>query len=281
MTSVALYEGDCKEVLKGFRSDSVEFILTDPPYFLDGLDDSWSKGKDPRPTGAVRTLPSGMKFDRRQGEKLEEFLNPVNSQLFRVLSPGGFMVMFSSPRLFHRLALSAENNGFEIRDQYIWHYKGKAQSKAFSMDHFIRKREDFTDEQKESLIRRMEGRKTPQLRPQFESLLCAQKPKEGTFVDNWMEYETGLVDTRVSLDGKFPSTLMEVEKPESKHGHLTAKPEKLLLHLIQLFSCKGQTVLDPFLGSGTTCLAARSCERNSIGIEIDKKYMGIARRRLQ
>lgn len=58
----------------------------------------------------------------------------------------------------------------------------------------------------------MGNRKTPQLNQEIEPIILAQKPKEGTFVENWIKYEVGLVDTTETLDGSFPSTVMEVKR---------------------------------------------------------------------
>ena len=111
----------------------------------------------------------------------------------------------------------------------------------------------------------------------------AQKPKEGTFVNNWMKYQTGLIDPKASLDGKCPSTVIKADKPnrEDYNTHLTVKPVPLIDHLIELLSIKGQTVLDPFLGSGTTAVAAQKSMRKCIGIEKNSDYVEIAKRRLE
>lgn len=281
--SVDLYTGDCRQVLTNIEDESVHMVLTDPPYFLDGLDDRWKKGHViPRSSGTVGGLPVGMKFDPEQGRKLQEFLTPVCKNLLRVLVPGGFLLMFSSPRLYHRMALSAEETGFEIRDQYIWRFTKSAQFKAFSLDHFVARKSELSVSEQESVLQDLAGRKTPQLRPQFESILCAQKPRHGTFVDNWSKYRTGLIDPRQSLDGNSPSTVMHVEKSEKQpfNKHLTPKPVQLCEHLIRLFTMKGQIVLDPFVGSGTTCIAAYAAERACLGIDINDEYVQIAKRRL-
>ena len=281
---VTLYPGDCREVLADLDDHSAHLVLTDPPYFLDGLDDGWQKGTaGPRETGTVGSLPIGMKFDPAQGRNMQEFLGPVAMELMRILKPGGFLLMFAAPRLYHRAAVAVEDAGFEIRDAFAWHFTKRAQFKAFSMDHFVKKRRDLDADQKADVIRLLDGRKTPQLRPQFESILCAQKPREGTFVDNWLEHGTGLIDARQTLNGRVPETVMTVEKQDRDkfNGHLTPKPLKLCEHLIRLFSAEGQTVLDPFVGSGTTCLAALRTERNAVGIDVNPDYIEIARTRLQ
>jgi len=282
MTS-QLWLGDCRDRLKKIPDSSIQLVLTDPPYFLDGLDARWRKGgrAAPRATGVVGGLPVGMKFDRKQAVAFQEFMEPIASQLFRVLVPGGYFLCFSQPRLYHRLAVAAENTGFEIRDLLAWHYKKRAQFKAFSMTHFVRKM-DLSEKKKEEILADLRGRKTPQLRPQFETIMLAMKPREGSFIENWLRYRVGLIDSTKTLDGSSPTTLMYVEKPtkEAYNTHLTVKPVRLLAHLIELFTCPGQIVLDPFLGSGTTAVAAQLTGRKCIGIEICQEWLGVARRRL-
>ncbi len=279
-----LVEGDCLEILPRLGSESVHLVLTDPPYYLDGLDTNWRKGTEetPRGTGSVGGLPIGMKFDPKQGRELQAFMGKVGDKLMHVLTPGGFAVVCSQPRLSHRLAVGLEDAGFEIRDLYAWHYTRRAQFKAFSLNHFV-DRMEVSDQEKKRLTSALQGRKTAQLRPQFEALVLAQKPKKGTLVDNWMAYKTGLIDPKATLDGKAPSTIMTVEKADKETGndHLTVKPVLLMEHLIRLFSLPGQIVLDPFLGSGTTAVAALRTGRSCIGIDINPDYITIAESRIQ
>ena len=132
----------------------------------------------------------------------------------------------------------------------------------------------------------MQGLKTPQLKPQIEPMVLAQKPRIGTFVENYKEFKLGLINSKESLDGKFPSNVMEVSKntrkaeSEEKIAHLTRKPIKLISHLIRLFTQENQIVLDPFLGSGSHALAALQNNRAFIGYEIEKKYFNIAKNRI-
>ena len=282
-TFIDIREGDCREKLRELDDCSVHLVLTDPPYYLDGLDTEWKKGQtDIKRTGSIGGLPVGMKFDPKQGKDLQKFLEPMAKELLRVLVPGGFFISFSQPRLFHRMAMAAENAGFEIRDMFAWHYTKQAQFKAFSMAHFVEKM-DIPKKEKNAMLRELQGRKTPQLRPQFETLMLAEKPREGTFVENWLKYKAGLIDATKSLDDAAPTTLMTVEKPikEVFNTHLTVKPVRLLMHLIELFTIKGQVVIDPFLGSGTTAIAAIQTNRSCIGIEINPKYIVISEKRIK
>ncbi len=281
---VKLYPGDCRDVLADMEPESVHMALTDPPYFLDGLDDDWKKGNGgKRGTGTVGGLPVGMKFDANQGRRLQDFMVPIAGDLMKILKPGAFAVVFSAPRLVHRMAVAFEDSGFEVRDLYAWRFTRRAQFKAFSMDHFVERRNDMSPSEKRDTIKSLAGRKTPQLRPQFEAVLCVQKPRDGTFVDNWIEHGTGLIDAGQTLKGKVPSTVMTVEKDDRSHynGHLTPKPIRICEHLIRLFTKPGQIVIDPFLGSGTTCVAAHKAGRHSIGIDINPEYIQIAKQRVE
>lgn len=283
-TFVRVETGDCREKLKEMEDSSVHMVLTDPPYFLDGLDNGWKKGQSNsvRATGTVGGLPVGMRFDPKQGKALQEFMGPIAEQLLRILVPGGFFLSFSQPRLLHRLAVAAEDAGFEIRDMFAWHYKRWAQFKAFSMKHFVEKME-IPAKKKKAILRQLGGRKTPQLRPQFEAIMLAQKPREGSFVENWLKYKAGLINADKRFNGFSPSTLMHFEKPVKQkfNTHLAVKPVPLLAYLIELFSFPGQTVLDPFLGTGSTALAAMQTGRCCIGIEINPEYVDIAERRIK
>lgn len=278
--------GDALVALRGMQSESVHLVVTDPPYFIDGMGDDWNKERlelRARKAGVVGSLPVGMKFDRAQAKAFASFMEPIVEESFRVLKPGGFFISFSQARLYHRLAASAEDAGFEIRDMLAWYYEGQA--KAFSMDHFI-ERMRLDDGEKKRLKQRIGGRKTPQLKPQVEPMVLAQKPRIGTFVENWLAHETGLIDTTASLDGRFPGNVMACAKPSREekgngNGHLTVKPVRLMEHLISLFSSPGQTVLDPFLGSGTTGVAAVRKGRRFIGIEIEREYVRIAEGRIE
>ncbi|HXF48043.1 MAG TPA: site-specific DNA-methyltransferase [Verrucomicrobiae bacterium] len=286
---VELIHGDCLVKMKDIPNNSIHLVLTDPPYFLDCLSDEWDTekiNKRKKRAGIVGGLPVGMKFDPQQGVELQKFFESVSKEVLRILVPGAFFISFSQPRLSHRMIIGAENSGFEIRDLLAWHYRNKAQFKAFSQDHFVRKM-NISNLEKKDLIRQMQGRKTPQLRPQFETMMLAQKPKEGTFVENWKKWKAGLIDATRTLNGtKSPSTLMTVDKPirEKYNLHLTVKPVHLLKHLIELFTIGGQVVCDPFLGSGSTALAAIQAEpepRSCIGIEINKEFLKIAQERLR
>ena len=282
----AIYQGDCLEIFCSIPSASVDFGGVDPPYFIDGMGADWSKDNLEERTaraGAVGGLPTSMKFDRQQGAEFAALMEVVSKEMFRILKPGSFFVAFSQARLYHNLATAVEGAGFEVRDMMGWTYEGQA--KAFSQDHFVRKMKNLTEAQQDRLIALLGGRKTPQLKPMIEPMVLAQKPREGTFVENWQKHGVGLIDTTASLDGKFPGNLMAVAKPTkaekgAANDHLTVKPLALMEHLIKLFTKPGDTVIDPCAGSGTTGLAALNMGRNAVLIEREAAYCDIIRNRL-
>jgi len=278
--------GDSFKKLKSLRNNSIDLCLTDPPYFLDALGDDWNTDAIAKrlPTkGALKSLPKGMKFDAQQGVRFQEFEEKLSKEIFRVLKPGGFYISFSSARLYHRMTVGIENCGFEIRDMIGWTYQGQA--KAFSQDHIIKKQKNLTEQQKEDLIKELQGWKTPQLKPCIEPMCLAQKPTDGTFIDNWQKWGVGLLNTSERFNNMFPGNIVPVSKPvKSEKGefndHVSVKPLTLLVHLISLFTQPGATVLDPFLGSGSTLIAAERSGRNCIGYEISPKYFDIITKRM-
>jgi site-specific DNA-methyltransferase (adenine-specific) len=293
--------GDALEILPRLPAHSVDLVLTDPPYFLDKLDNEWTPERAARrfyKSQAVFHLPPGMKFDPNQGRRMYEWYLEVSRELLRVLKPGGFFFSFSSPRLFHRMACAVEDAGFHIRDTFLWLYT-QNQPKAMGVAHFI-ERMPLSEDTKQSLKERLSGWKTPQVKSCYEPIIVAQKPYEGTFLENMLQYGVGLFHTEVRIgQNMFPANVLLVEGIEETldkyflvpkpnvdergafNQHPSVKPLVLCEYLIQLAAPEGAVVLDPFLGSGTTALAARSLKRRYIGIEINPEYVAIACKRLQ
>jgi site-specific DNA-methyltransferase (adenine-specific) len=92
--------------------------------------------------------------------------------------------------------------------------------------------------------------------------------------DTFLQHGVGLMNCATEM----PAQTLNFSKPSpaekaSRGGHPTTKPVALFSRLIELFSQSGQTILDPFAGSGTTGIAARQTGRNSILIEQDEKYL--------
>jgi site-specific DNA-methyltransferase (adenine-specific) len=202
---------------------------------------------------------------------LEEFISEVAIELLRVIIPGGFLLFFMQPRLYDPMATAVRNAGFEVRDGLAWQHGG-GQGKAFTLNHCVRKMK-IPQEEKDALIASMKGGTTPQLRPVQEWMVLAQKPKEGTFVENWQKWRTGLVWP--NFPNGQQTTVFSYMKPNSRKtiDHLTIKPVELMEQLLRVFSIEGHTVVDPFTGSGTTGIACARTGRRFVGFEIDRGYL--------
>lgn len=277
--------GDCRQKMRSLAAKTVSLILTDPPYFIDGMDDNWNSAtlrKRFKKGGTVGGLPAGMKFSPNQGKRLCQFLSSVALEWRRIIKPGGFVLCFAQARLAHRATLALEEAGFEIRDLLAWKYEGQA--KAFTQEHFIRRNSSLSANEKSYIIKELGGRKTPQLKPQMEMIILAQAPREGTFVANWLKYRTGLVDLSQPLiePSRFPGTVLPTPKPRERYGHISPKPVLLLRHLIRIFCAEGadSLILDPFTGSGSTGEAAIIEKRSFLGFEIEPTMSRRATERL-
>lgn len=262
---------DCREGMLELDDASISLVLTDPPYGLDGMDSGWNLGRlnERVKAGVIGSLPAGMKFDPEQGRQLQRFLYPIAEHWIRVLKPGGFALCFAQPRLTHRVAAAMEDAGFEIRDMLAWQHEGQ-QPKAFSQDHFVR-RMNVDESEKRRIIANLGGRKTPQLKPEMEMIVLGQRPREGTFVANWLKHRVGLIDVvDPFIDAtRFPSQVIRHPKADRMFNHMTVKPVEVLRHLIRIFSADDSIVLDTFAGTGSTGVACANEGRRFIGFERD------------
>ena len=279
-----IFHGDCLDFLKGINDNTIDCVITDPPYFLDTMCDNWCpKVQENRKSNShIVKLPNGMKFKSDQGKNLKLFIEKVSKELYRVLKPGGFFLCFSSPRLYHNVVSGIESVGFEIRDSISWTYK-TSQVKAFRQDHIIDNDKVMTLEQKTSLKELLKNHRTPQLKSNFEPICLAMKPIEGRFIDNYQKWKTGLM--KVPENSPFPCNVMFCPKPSKKerenNHHPTVKPIKLIKDLIEMFCPENGIVLDPFLGSGTTVVASKEAKRMCKGSEKNEEYIKIIENRLK
>jgi site-specific DNA-methyltransferase (adenine-specific) len=289
LTLNKIYVGDALELIDNIESSFIDLVLTDPPYFFEKLDSNWDplEVKKVTKNQVIKNLPAGMKFDPEQGKNLQNWYSIVSEKVYRVLKPGGFFLSFSSPRLVHRMAVAVEDAGFYIRDMFIWLYK-EGRAKGFSLSHFA-----------EKIGRDLpKNWKTPQVRGNYEPIVVAQKPPEGTLLNNFFKYGTGLFDFSVKTErGLTPSNVLQTEEIEGvppiflvskpsreerkDNDHPTIKPVELLRHLIRLTTQEGAIVLDPFIGSGSTAVAAIIEKRFFIGFEINEYYAKIANKRVE
>ena len=292
---------DTLELLPQIESDSIDVVLTDPPYFLDKLDNNWDYEEVVNKNNqyTIKSLPAGMKFDREQGKKFYTWYLKISEEIFRILKPGGFFFSFSSPRLYHRMASAIDDVGFEIRDAFMWLYT-QNQAKAMGVDHFIKKM-NIDERTKEKIKEKLNGWKTPQIKSCFEPIAMAQKPADQTYLNNILKHEVGLFNTNVRIgNNMYPANVFTVDsinelidktfllpKPTKKekgeyNDHKTVKPLAICEYLIKLSAfSKNAVVIDPFVGSGTTAVAAKKLGKNYIGIDANEKYVKISEKRLK
>jgi len=164
--SYKIIQGDNRDTLKTIPDNSIDAIVTDPPYGIDFLGKSWDAN-----TGALETY----------------------QECLRVLKPGGHILAFSAARTYHHLAITLEQAGFEIRDQIMWIY-----SSGFPKSQDIGKQLN-----KKAIDNNWAGWGTA-LKPAHEPIALARKPIKGNIRNNVQKYGTGALNidaARVPYDG--------------------------------------------------------------------------------
>lgn len=299
--NIQIIHNDCMEELKKLEDNSIDCVITDPPYFIDKLDNKWSSVdvKNDVKNSHIKHLPKGMKFDKAQVKNLYDYYLELSKLLFQKMKPGAYFLSFSSPRLYHAIAMSCEIAGFEIRDMITWNYT-QTMPKGMSVSHIIQKMK-ISEEEKVKLCEEYKDYKTPQIRSCFEPICVAMKPiGKLTFIQNELQFKTGLLDfsQKVGIDSdRTPANIITTEeynetydknflvsKPTKKekgldNTHITVKPVSLIEHLVKLFTKENSLVVDPFLGSGTTALACKNTGRRCIGMELNEEYYQICLKR--
>ena len=257
-----LYNDNSLNVLDTFADNSIDAVITDPPYGITHLDKEFNPEvlNNTAKSGGIFAgmTMGGMKFDNNQNKSTCEFLLPFFQKSLRVLKPGAFCIVFSQGRLVAGVMNALIEAGFEIREQMFWR-KPSAKPNQQTPWKKNSKNKDFTN-------RVVFGPGKV-----IEPFIIAQKPIEGSYSTNYLKYHTGLVNKELAT-----TTVFEEAAPskDEKQGlqHPTIKPIKLMERIIETFTEENQTVLDIFNGSGSTGIAALNKNRNYIGIELNKQY---------
>jgi len=135
METNKIYQGDCIEELKKLPDNSVDAIITDPPYGLEFMGKEWDKFKNAENIGGgtmenrntpyqrgEKTPPAYYIWTLEQKNEFQIFSMNWAKECLRVLKPGGFLLSFGGTRTYHRMTCGIEDAGFEIRDTIMWVY---------------------------------------------------------------------------------------------------------------------------------------------------------------
>ena len=291
--------GDSIAIIRDFSDDSIHAIISDIPYGI-GYDD-WDVLHNNKNTGyggaSSAQLAAGGLFKRR-GKPLngwseadknipreyQEWCSLWAPNWLRILKPGGSCFIFAGRRYAHRCIMALEEAGFTFKDMLSWE-KDAAPYRAQRLSAIYGRRNDEVNE------KAWAGWRVANLRPLFEPILWFQKPYRtgGTIADNVLEHKVGawnenaLQQYNMQINDKtiFSNMIKIQTKPEDHGQHVAQKPLKLMELLVSLVTVEGQVVLDPFMGSGTTCLAAKRLNRHYIGIDIDPACIETANERLE
>lgn len=280
--NIDLYLGDCREILKEIPDESVDVVISDIPYGIDFSEwDVLHNNQNSALGGSTQHQSQDTSFKRRgkplngwsEADKLipyeyEKWCKSWTKELLRITKPASPILIFSSRRLQHRVCTALEDSGFVIRDILIWK-KNRCNAKAQRINNVLNKRGIFNDKYNDYRI--------GNLAPFYEPIIFAMKPYKGTVTDCVLNNGVGGF---YCYNDVIPSNVIECDINKKNKYHETEKPLVLMEYLIQLFSMKGQTILDFTMGSGTTGVACMHTERNFVGIEINKKYFNIAYERI-
>jgi site-specific DNA-methyltransferase (adenine-specific)/site-specific DNA-methyltransferase (cytosine-N4-specific) len=252
-----LYLGDCRYELKKIPDNSVDLIITSPPY------------ADQR-----KSTYGGIGVD----EYVEWFL-PVSWELLRVLKPSGTFILNIKEKVVDgerstyvmELILAMRKQGWLWTEEFIWHKKNCFPGKWSNRFRDAWERLlQFNREKKFNMYQ--DAVKVPigdwaknRLKKLSETDRMRDNAKNGSGfgknVSNWIGREM-----------VYPTNVVHLSTECSNKNHSAAFPKELPEWFIKLFTLENDTVLDPFMGSGTSVEVANRMKRNAIGIEIVPEY---------
>lgn len=292
---ITLHIEDC---LTSLRSQAIsgqqyDAIITDPPYEIGLHAKSWDR--------------TGISFS----EELWQLL-------FAVLKPGGYIAAFAAGRLYHRMAVSAENVGFTIYPFLAWQFAaglpkpvnvselfdrvnvadravvGTRVGSGFTTANVIQGAQNRSKTKFAARARHIspEARKwrgwyygVNCFKPVQEPILLAQRPiSESRGIDNLRKHGVGALNLGAlhAQHGRWPTTVLEYDKArKSDHGsnHPSVKPIGLMADLCHLLCPPGGRILDPFAGTGSTGVAAKEGGFDCTLIEVNPEMESVIRRR--
>lgn len=261
-----LYLGDSKKELKKLPANSVDLIVTSPPY------------ADQR-----KSTYGGIHAD-----KYVEWFLPISEQLLRVLKPTGTFVLNIKEKVVEgerstyvmELILAMRKQGWLWTEEFIWHkknsYPGKWPNRfRDSWERLLQfnKNKHFNMYQEEVMVPMGDWTKT-----RLKKLSDTDKTRDnskvgsgfGKNISNWLD-----------RDKAYPTNVLHLATECNNKNHSAAFPQELPEWFIKLFTKENDTILDPFMGSGTTLSVANRMKRNSIGIEIVPEYYKMVKDQLK
>jgi site-specific DNA-methyltransferase (adenine-specific)/site-specific DNA-methyltransferase (cytosine-N4-specific) len=259
-----IHQGDSLELLKQLPDNSVDLVITSPPYadlkvYIDNpgiLADNYVEWFLPICNEICRVIKPTGSFILNINDKVEGgFRHPYVYDLISQIHKRTDLKMFE--RLFWNKLKSLPNRSrFGDRIEYLFWF---AKEKGFQF--YI---DEMRTEYSEKSIKRM----TKPLKKRFART-------EG---DEDIEYK----DWAPNPKGALPTTLINISS-ESKRiadNHVAVYPVELVKYFIKGSTKEGNLVLDPFMGTGTTALACKQLGRNYIGFDLQQDYIDIANKRI-
>ena len=261
-----IIEGDVSEELKNVPADYVDLILTSPPY-----------------ADSRKRTYGGIHPDR-----YVQWFSPISAELLRILKPTGSFILNIKEKVVNGerhtyvidLIHDMREQGWLWTEEYVWHkkncYPGKWPNRfrdAWERClHFTKSRRFHMYQ--DAVRVPMGNWRHSRLRNLSDTDRRRDESKVqsgfGKRIENW-----------VGRDLAYPTNVLHLATECGNRNHSATFPETLPTWFIKLFTQPGETVLDPFLGSGTTVVAASKLQRQFIGIEIEPRYCKQARSQIE
>lgn len=261
----SIIHGDCEHVLKEVPDDSIDLIFTSPPY----------ADQRKRTYGGIRP-----------DDYVEWFL-PKADEFYRILKPSGTFVLNIKERVVNgerhtyvmELILEMRKRGWLWTEEFMWHKKNSYPGKWPNRfrDNWERLIQ-FNKERKfnmyqEAVMVPVGGWAKHRLANLSETDKTRDESKVGSGfgknISNWL-----------GRDMVYPNNVLHMATESSNKKHSAVFPVALPTWFIKLFTQPGDIVLDPFLGSGSTAVAALTLGRHYMGVEISAEYVELAESRL-
>lgn len=256
-----IIQGDCLEILKGMPSNVIDLIVTSPPY-ADSRKNTY---------GGVHP------------DKYVEWFLPIAGELKRVLKDEGSFILNIKEKVVGgerhtyvlELILALRKQGWLWTEEYIWHKKNCPPGKwpnrfrdAWERCLQFNKQKRFNMYQEAVMVPTGEWAKT-RLKNLSETDKVRDTSKVGSGfgkkISNW-----------IGRDMAYPANVLHLATECGNKNHSAVFPKDLPAWFIKLFTKEGDCVLDPFVGSGTTCVAAQELNRSFVGIELKEEYYRLA-----